>query len=97
MPSILPADITAEEFVRTRSGRSSNSLLEEFRALLARKLDTSVKNVDVFTVMNHPLLTRTVDVRYAAHGSPYYRPVKLDGIISRDILQVRTLTRHFSK
>ena len=83
--------------MRTRSGRSSSSLLEEFRALLARKLDTSVKDVDVFTVMNHPLLTRTVDVRYAAHGSPYYRPVKLDGIISRDILQVRMLTRHFSK
>lgn len=38
-------------------------------------------NVDVFSVQlrrKHPPLT---DVRFAAHGSPYYKPVRLNGIV----------------
>ena len=85
--------VTAEEFVtrplssnpNIKYGRSQYDILREY---IANKLGVPTKNVDIFTIMNHATLVRTIDIRYSAHGSPYYKPVKLDGIISASTAKV---------
>jgi len=84
--------MTAEEFISrpkvsgsgeaggSTYGRSRYQLLQETIALW---LDVPVDNVEVFTVLNHPFHERTIDVRYSAHGSPYYRPTKLNGLMAQ--------------
>ena len=88
------ADITAEEFISPPSDReisvtSGSSHYDTLRQQIALRLNVPVDNVDVFSVRDHPVLRRTVDVRYAAHGSPFYRPTRLDGLLSVDVLQVK--------
>lgn len=59
----------------------SRSKAELFRDKLAHLLNIDREYVDVFSVQlrrMHPPLT---DVRFAAHGSPYYKPVRLNGIV----------------
>ena len=58
--------------------KSKYTLLRE---KIAELLKVPVDNVDIFTVMNVP--TKMVDIRYAAHGSPYYRPARLDGLLNQ--------------
>ena len=59
-----------------------------FREALARRLGVPTGNVDIFTVMNHPTLERTCDIRYSAHGSPYYKPARLNGLVAEDKIMV---------
>jgi hypothetical protein len=82
--------VTAEEFVSrpklpsVREGTGSRygqSKYDQLQELIAGWLGVPSINVDIFTVVNHPTLSRTIDVRYAAHGSPYYRPAKLNGLM----------------
>jgi len=61
-------------------GPSHYQLLQE---TVASWLQVPVDNVQVFTVLNHPTQQRTIDVRYSVHGSPYYRPTKLNGIMAQ--------------
>jgi len=84
--------MTAEEFIirpkvsssgdggGSKYSRSRYQLLQE---TIASWLNVPVDNVNIFTVLNHPLNERTIDVRYAAHGSPYYRPAKLNGMMTQ--------------
>lgn len=83
--------MTAEEFVsrpkvsgsgergNSKYGHSHYRLLQE---AIASWLNVPVGNVDIFTVLNHPVQEKTIDVRYSAHGSPYYRPTKLNGMMA---------------
>ncbi len=74
---------TAEEFVerpKAGSGSQDMSKMEILRGMLANKLRVPPNNVLIFSVMNTPGQSRAVDVRYAAHGSPFYRPDRLDGL-----------------
>lgn len=78
--------VTAEEFVtRPKIGPKpsdyGNSQYDMLRTRLAKKLGVPTVNVDIFTVRNHPSLPSTIDVRFAAHGSPHYRPEKLNGAV----------------
>ncbi len=78
--------ITAEEFVeRPKIGPLPSdygpSRLEKLRQLLANELGIPINNVQVFSIMNSPATAKTVDIRFAAHGSPYYRSDRLDGIV----------------
>lgn len=66
-------DITAAEFVANGLG--------EFQTWLAGNLPTAPINIEVFTVIDVPGETRMVDVQYAAHGSPYYTPAKMNGLV----------------
>ena len=80
--------MTAEEFVdRPHIGPGTSdygeSTYDILRREIAKKLVVPTENVDIFTVFNHPSLPKTVDVRYSAHGSPYYHPSKLDGIVNQ--------------
>lgn len=76
----------------------SRSKADLFRDKLAVLLNIERENVDVFSVQlrrKHPALT---DVRFAAHGSPYYKPVRLNGIVlmhREEVNSVSFLTVHW--
>lgn len=82
--SIRIAGITDEDFIRVWNYRTqslSRSKLDRFRDKLSDLLNTDRENVDIFSVQlrrKHPPLT---DIRFSAHGSPYYKPVRLNGIV----------------
>lgn len=65
--------------METSSDISGLSHYDKFRRLLAEKLRVEVSFVEIFSVMKNDPYT---DVRYAAHGSPWYPASKLDGIIA---------------
>lgn len=78
--SVRFSGMTAEEFVtRPEGGRSP---YDRFQILLADKLRVPVKNVAIFSVMN--VEDNQVDLRYSAHGSPWYPPSKLDSFVTLD-------------
>ncbi|CAH1778847.1 unnamed protein product [Owenia fusiformis] len=87
--SLRLTDLTAEEFLArpyegpplTKYGDSKRSILQK---KLAEMLNTATDNVDIFTLRNHPDLKRTLDVRYCAHGSPYYKESKLNGLMEQN-------------
>ncbi|XP_046410179.1 neural-cadherin isoform X2 [Neodiprion virginianus] len=82
--SVRISGITDEDFIRIWNYRThglSRSKADLFRDKLADLLNIERENVDVFSVQlrrKHPPLT---DVRFAAHGSPYYKPVRLNGMV----------------
>ncbi|XP_030383016.1 neural-cadherin [Scaptodrosophila lebanonensis] len=82
--SVRLSGISDEDFIRVWNYRTqslSRSKLDRFRDKLADLLNTERENVDIFSVQlkrRHPPLT---DVRFSAHGSPYYKPVRLNGIV----------------
>ncbi|XP_073827130.1 neural cadherin isoform X7 [Musca autumnalis] len=82
--SVRLSGITDEDFIRVWNYRTqslSRSKMDRFRDKLADLLNTDRENVDIFSVQlkkKHPPLT---DVRFSAHGSPYYKPVRLNGIV----------------
>lgn len=60
------------------TGRSPKEILHRH---LAKILNTSSDNVDIFTVLTSIKDVLLVDVRFSAHGSPYYLPEKLNNAI----------------
>jgi len=71
------------------------SKAEKFKDKLAEILLTDRENVDVFSVQlrrRHPPLT---DVRFSAHGSPYYKPVRLNGLVLMKREEVSTLIQTY--
>ncbi|XP_048509175.1 neural-cadherin isoform X2 [Athalia rosae] len=82
--SVRISGITDEDFIRIWNYKThgiSRSKADLFRDKLADLLNIERENVDVFSVQlrrKNPPLT---DVRFAAHGSPYYKPVRLNGLV----------------
>ena len=72
---------------RPRPRRQTASLYRRLIGELARLFSTAPENVDLFGVQNNG--AGGVDVRYAAHGSPYYRAEKMDGIVAQNKQRVR--------
>lgn len=57
---------------------------------LSRLFNTSLDNVDVFSVMSKgSMFEQFLDVRVSAHGSPYYLPEKINYMISTHMDEVR--------
>lgn len=77
--SIRFYDITAEKFIE----ENPISHKERLRNALAELYNTSKENVDIFTVLKNDADSSLLDVRFSAHGSPYYEPEKLNGKISQ--------------
>lgn len=80
--SIRLNGITAEEFIEpNRKGISKATILKN---RLSKMLNTSVDNVDVFTVLHSPynLNENQLDVRFSAHGSPYYAKERINMAVS---------------
>ncbi|XP_026463684.1 LOW QUALITY PROTEIN: DE-cadherin-like [Ctenocephalides felis] len=75
--SVRLLGITAEQFIQSNHF-AEPSLKDKFRLKLATLLNTSYENVDLFTVLHHNDNTSLLDVRFSAHGSPYYAPEKIN-------------------
>ncbi|XP_063374480.1 DE-cadherin [Cydia amplana] len=79
--SIRFINVTAEEFIVDEGDGSSKK--DKLHHRLAKLYNTSLDNVDVFTVFNKPTVKDAfLDVRFSAHGSPYYPPEKLDSMVT---------------
>ncbi|KAK3581134.1 hypothetical protein CHS0354_033929 [Potamilus streckersoni] len=84
--SVRLEGITAEKFVERPLMKNAagindgygQSKYEKFREKLALKLGVPTANVAIFSVMNNGKYT---DVRFSAHGSPWYQPSRLNGIL----------------
>ncbi|XP_022902196.1 DE-cadherin [Onthophagus taurus] len=77
--SIRLNDTSIEEFITRVNGVSKKDILQEH---LSKILNTSKENVDIFTVIRTPSDSQLVDVRFSAHGSPYYAAERLNNKIS---------------
>ena len=81
--------IVAEDFVRVWDYEKEEvvkSKLQMFKEKLVAVLPDigiPIDNIDVFSVMTHSKHEKTTDVRFSVHGSPYYKPVKLNGVLLR--------------
>ncbi|XP_078053729.1 DE-cadherin isoform X2 [Augochlora pura] len=80
--------ITAEQFVEPDEYGVSKK--EIFQERVANMLNASVENVDVFTVLHSPHHNNRnlLDVRFAAHGSPYFASEKLNTILSQHLKDI---------
>lgn len=76
--SIRFVGTTAEQFVETPDEDGARSKKELLRDTVARLLNASAENVDVFTVLSQGNAS-VLDVRFSAHGSPYYEPERING------------------
>lgn len=83
---------TAEEFLETPRDQDPYKIetlnkKEQLRGLLTqlyyKQYNTTIENVDIFTVIpNENALM--LDVRFSVHGSPYYEPERLNGIVAQN-------------
>ena len=76
--------ISDEDFIRTWNWDKEEqepSRAERFREKLAQIMNVETENVDIFSVMKHSKQEKTTDVRFSVHGSPYFKPVKLNGLL----------------
>lgn len=91
--SIRFAGTTDEEFITPKNGFSKRDIL---RSRLAKILNVSADNVDVFTVLHshHNTNSSLLDVRFSAHGSPYYHPERLNYMVSSNQEKVLDLHLH---
>ncbi|KAE8744365.1 hypothetical protein FOCC_FOCC009018 [Frankliniella occidentalis] len=86
--SIRFIGVSAEDFVSPNEhGISKQELL---RNRIANMLNVSIHNVDVFTVLHsrHNTNDSLLDVRFSAHGSPYYAPEKLNAAVLKHQEQI---------
>lgn len=59
---------------------------------MASVLNTSLEYVDIFTVARAPENATLIDVRFSAHGSPYYAPEKLNSKVNLSSDEVNPTT-----
>ncbi|CAH1153422.1 unnamed protein product [Phaedon cochleariae] len=73
--------ITKEEFIeKSEGGISKKDILQQ---QIAKIVNTSLTNVDVFTVLQAPNQNSSyIDVRFSAHGSPYYAAEKMESKVT---------------
>ena len=92
--------ITDKDFLRREKRAGVNSLddsayeqsmYEKFQKMLAEKLKTDLENVNVLSVM-HNTTDDSTDVRFAAHGSPWYQSSRLDGIVTSNLADVSIMS-----
>ncbi|CAH1779064.1 unnamed protein product [Owenia fusiformis] len=101
--SIRFAKMTQEQFIERNKtgtgvedyGKSRSTLLAE---QIATMLSVPVGNVHIFSVRDNATNTTAkdrqpnthTDVRFAAHGSPWYRTARLDGLVLDNKEQIQT-------
>lgn len=70
---------TAIQFLKP--GPEGKSPYDKFIESLSKSLNTAEANIDVFSVLDSTTASGYVDVRFTAHGSPYYNATKLIGAV----------------
>jgi hypothetical protein len=76
-----PLGTSAEDFIK-KPGKGLKSKKEKLNELLAETLGVHKDNVDIVTVID--VGKGLTDIRYAAHGSPYYQASQVDSAIIRN-------------
>ena len=76
--SVRLQNVTAEEFIETRY--RDESLLSIFKRSIL-EIVPHARQIEVFSIQNHPSLPNTIDVYYAVHGSGYFSKIKLNGLV----------------
>lgn len=74
-----------EDFIRVWDWKTKAQVIskyDRFKSIMANLLKVNKENVDIFTVLSKQQLPPVTDIRFAAHGSPYYKATKLDGILA---------------
>ena len=90
--SIRVSGITGEDFVRVydwKTQRQRPSMYEMFKNMLMNITRVRNKdNIDIFSVITKSERPPITDIRFSIHGSPYYKPVYLDGTVAlnRDLI-----------
>nr|CAD7600003.1 unnamed protein product [Timema genevievae] len=82
--SIRVSGISDEDFVRVwdyKSKRHQRSKTDRLRHKLADLLNTEHEDVDVFSVQLREKNPPVTDVRFSAYKPPYYKLVRLNGLI----------------
>lgn len=74
------------------------SKYNKFKDIMAKLLKVNPDNVDIFTVLRKGDYPPVTDIRFSAHGSPYYKASKLDGLIAlhRNRVNVHFLSVFFA-
>lgn len=70
------------------NGKSTK--LQKLQNKIADILKTKPEFVDIFSISDVAGETQMVDVIYAAHGSPYYTPEKMNALMWNNRADVRT-------
>lgn len=84
--SVRISGITDEDFIRIwdyQEQKVEKSRYEKFREKIAELVGTSKENVDIFTVMLKQERPPITDVRFSAHGSPYFKATRLNGLVAQ--------------
>ena len=71
--AIRLGSISREGFITT--------VMPRFKESVASILGTKEENVDLFSVQDAPKTSKAIDVRFAAHGSPYYAQERMTAIL----------------
>ena len=58
--------------------------LAKYKKGIAKAINTRTENVDLFSVQNAGGDAKAVDVRFGAHGSPYYAPERLVAVLKEN-------------
>ena len=64
--------------------RFVTTVMSRFKESVASILKTDEDNVDLFSVQAAPKISEAIDVRFAAHGSPYYAPERMTAILKNN-------------
>lgn len=83
--SIRMADISEEEFISNwddKSNTPTKSKYEKMKEKISTLVDAKMENVDLFTVKKKLGSASVLDIRFSAHGSPFYKPEQINGILS---------------
>jgi len=73
---------------RSESRSQDKDKLSLLKEKIADLLKTESDNVNIISVRDAADTPGSVDVTYAAHGSPYYTPEKLDTLVSMNQQEV---------
>ncbi|XP_033125355.1 neural-cadherin-like [Anneissia japonica] len=78
---------TAGDFIQ-----EPNSKYSKLRKSLAAIIGAKEDNIDIFSVMDVVGEANTIDVRYSAHGSPYYKAERMNSAVRKSKSQVESET-----
>ena len=78
---------TPEKFIQKDS--TGKSPYDKFCERLATSLNTDKENVEMISVLSPK--TNYTDLRFSAHGSPYYSPTKMNGVIMKNMSGVSNI------
>ncbi|XP_064640913.1 neural-cadherin-like isoform X2 [Lineus longissimus] len=94
--------ITAEQFIEQPKLAKTPpdpkaygpSMYTLFRQEIAKILKTPVQFVEIFAVRNCGDEPNCCDIRYSAHGSPYYKQARMDGLMNDNKAAFNTLLKN---